>query len=176
MRILLVYGTTEGQTRKIAEFCSTRLTEAGHEVEMRDSRRRMVDLDMPSFDAVILAGSVHQKQHQETLQNFAVAHRKQLKAIPTMLLSVSLSIAFENGEAEAARYVDGFVEDTGLKPDFVELVAGALKFDQYDYFMNQIVEHIVLENREPITEDREFTDWDALGKAVDAFTGSVADR
>ena len=50
MRILLVYGTTEGQTRKIAEFCSARLAEAGHDVEMKDSRRRMADLDMSSFD------------------------------------------------------------------------------------------------------------------------------
>ena len=106
--------------------------------------------------------------------NFALAHRAQLKTMPTMLLSVSLSIAFENGDDEAKRYVDGFIDDTGLKPDAVELVAGALKLDQYDYYMNQIVEHIVLGNRAPITEDREFTDWDALGKAVDAFAASAS--
>lgn len=175
MRILLVYGTTEGQTRKIAEFCAARLAEAGHDVETRDSRRRMADLDMSSFDAAILAGSVHQRQHQETLLNFAVAHRAQLRAMPTMLLSVSLSVAFENGEDEARRYAEGFVDDTGLKPDVTELVAGALKFDQYDYYMNQIVEHIVLEDRAPITQDREFTDWDALGKAVDTFATSLKD-
>ena len=29
MNILLVYGSTEGQTRKIAEFCADHLTKAG---------------------------------------------------------------------------------------------------------------------------------------------------
>ena len=173
MRFLLIYGTTEGQTRKIAEFCSNRLTEAGHYAELWDSRRRMVDLDISTFDAIILAGSVHQKHHQESLTNFVIAHREQLGKVPNLLISVSLSVAFENGRDEAQKYVDSFVEYTGFEPRSVALVAGALKFEQYDYYMNQIVEHIVLEDREKITEDREFTDWDALGDAVDAFAGSA---
>ncbi|MDA4844284.1 flavodoxin domain-containing protein [Hoeflea poritis] len=172
MRFLLIYGTTEGQTRKIAEYCAERLKQAGHEVDIGDSRRRMLDLVIPSYDAVILAGSVHQQTHQETLLNFTVAHRKQLKELPTLLISVSLSIAFENGAEEARRYVDRFIEDTGFEPRAIALAAGALKYDQYDYYMNQIVEHVVLENRAPITEDREFTDWDALGKELDAFVQS----
>ncbi|WP_419910870.1 flavodoxin domain-containing protein [Hoeflea sp.] len=173
MRILLIYGTTEGQTRKIADFCAERLKAAGHDVDESDSRRRLPDLDVASFDAAILAGSVHQKSHQESLINFTVAHRAQLKTLPTLLVSVSLSVAFENGADEARRYVDRFVEDTGFEPRSIALVAGALKYDQYDYYMNQIVEHVVLENRAPITEDREFTDWDALGKELDAFVASV---
>jgi menaquinone-dependent protoporphyrinogen oxidase len=172
VRYLLIYGTTEGQTRKIAEFCSDRLAEAGYQVEIHDSRRRMVHLDISSFDAVILAGSVHQRTHQETLTNFVIAHRAQLQKIPTLLISVSLSIAFENGEDEAKNYVREFVDYTGFEPNDVALVAGALRFDQYDYYMNQIVEHVVLDNREDISEDREFTDWNVLGDTVDAFAAS----
>ena len=173
MNILLVYGSTEGQTRKIAEFCSDHLAKAGHTVDLRDSRRRMLDLDISTFDAVILAGSVHEKTHQETLTNFVIAHKAQLKTKPTLLISVSLSIAFDNGEAEARRYVDAFVDYTGFEPNDVALTAGALKHDQYDYYMNQIVEHVVLENRGVMKEDREFTDWSALAAKLDAFAGSA---
>ncbi|MCR9137539.1 MAG: protoporphyrinogen oxidase [Alphaproteobacteria bacterium] len=169
MNILLVYGSTEGQTRKIAEFCAERLGAAGHVVDLRDSRRRMVDLELSAFDMVILAGSVHQKTHQESLANFTIAHRKALKSVPTLLISVSLAIAFENGEAEARGYTDSFAEYVGFEPTGVVLVAGALKFDEYDYYMNQIVEHVVLENRGEIEGDREFTDWDKLGDALDSF-------
>ena len=35
------------------------------------------------------------------------------------------------------------------------------------------VEHVVLENRETITEDREFTDWKKLAGELDAFVASV---
>jgi len=173
MRFLLVYGTTEGQTRKIAAFCETRLTEAGYAVDMRDSSRRMPDLDIASYDAVILAASVHQKTHQESLTDFALAHRAQLLARPTLLISVSLSIAFENGETEAEKYVQGFIDDTGFTPTKVALVAGALRYDEYDYYMSQIVEYVVLESRGKVEGDHEFTDWDALAKTLDDFTASV---
>lgn len=173
MKILLVYGSTEGQTRKIAKFCAARLGDNGHDVDIRDSRRRMVDLDLSEFGMVILAGSVHQTTHQESLANFTIAHRKTLKNVPTLLISVSLAIAFGNGEAEARGYAESFCDYVGFKPNDVLLVAGALKYDEYDYYMNQIVEHVVLENRGKIQGDREFTDWDKLGDALDAFVAGV---
>lgn len=173
MKFLLVFGTGEGQTRKIAEFCAKHLSDAGHAVDLRDSNRRMPDLRIEDHDAVILAGSVHQKVHQESLTNFVVAHRSQLKTLPSLLISVSLSIAFENGEAEARRYVQTFNDDTGFEPSEVCLVAGALKHDQYDYYMSQVVEYVVLDNRGAITGDREFTDWNALGAALDRFAAST---
>ena len=172
MKILIIFGTGEGHTRKIVEFCSTHLEGAGHKVEMRNSERRMPGLEFSKFDAVILAGSVHQKRHQESLENFVVAHREQLKKAPSLMLSVSLSIAFENGELEANKYVRGFVEGTGFEPNSVVLVAGALRFDQYSYYMSHIVEHVVLEGREEIMEDREFTDWESLAHEMDSFMGS----
>ena len=56
MRILLVYGTTEGQTRKIAKFCETQLTDAGNQVDLLESRQRMSDLEISKYECVILAG------------------------------------------------------------------------------------------------------------------------
>lgn len=173
MRILIVYGTTEGQTRKIAQYCRDHLAKSVHQTQLLNSTQRMSDVEIAEFDSVILAGSVHQRQHQESLRNFVVAHRKQLQELPSLLVSVSLSIAFEGGEKEAQKYVDDFVEDTGFKPDATSLVAGALKFEQYDYYMNQIVEFVVLQDRSNITEDQEFTDWETLADELDAFVGSI---
>ncbi len=173
MNIIIIYGSTEGQTRKIAEWAVTQLSDMGHQARAIDSRRRMVDLDLGAHDAVILAGSVHERLHQETLTNFVIAHREQLREKPTLLISVSLSVAFSDGEDEARRYVDEFVRYTGFSPNRVSLVAGALRFAEYDHFMNQIVEHIVLAEREQIREDREFTDWAVLGADIEAFVKSV---
>lgn len=172
MKVLFVYGTTEGQTGKIADFCSARLADAGHTIDLRDSRRT-ANLDISSYDAAILAGSVHEKRHQESLENFTFAHRVSLKGIPTLLISVSLSIAFENGESEARDYVRSFVERTEFEPGKVALVAGALKVAQYDYYMSQIVEFVVLKDQEQTVQDREFTDWDHLGETLDEFVSSV---
>lgn len=174
MKFLIVYGTTEGQTRKIVQAIVKQLENRGHEAKAFDSDRRMADLEITTFDAAILAGSVHEQRHQETFTNFVIAHRQQLRELPTLLISVSLSIAFKDGRSEAQRYVDNFQAYTEFNPKRVSLVAGALRYKEYDYFMSQIIEHVVLGDREQIREDREFTDWTALESDVDAFVDLVA--
>ena len=61
MNVLIVYGTTEGQTRKIAEWMATRIRERGHQAELRDSAALAPDLDLKAFDAFMIAASVHQE-------------------------------------------------------------------------------------------------------------------
>jgi menaquinone-dependent protoporphyrinogen oxidase len=57
MNILLIYGTTEGQTRKIAEFIKPELEKAGHVVTLCDATNQ--PLGPEGFDAVFIAGSLH---------------------------------------------------------------------------------------------------------------------
>ena len=46
-----------------------------------------------------------------------------------------------------------------------------VRYDEYDYFKAQIIEHVVLKGRkiERAEGDYEFTDWTALFAAVDSF-------
>jgi menaquinone-dependent protoporphyrinogen oxidase len=174
VKILIVYGTTEGQTQIIAERVAAQLRESGHDAEMHNAARRPGDLDVGAFDKVIVAGSVHQWRHQRSLEIFVLANLAQLPAKPTLFLSVSLSAAFEDGMADAQRYVDEFFAYTDWQATRTLLVAGALRYDQYDFFMEQTVEHVVLKDREVKGPkgDHEFTDWDALSRSVEAFLQS----
>jgi len=174
LKILIVYGTTEGQTQKIAERVAADLRLSGHAIEIYGSARRPDDLDVNAFDRVIVAGSVHQKQHQRSLEIFVLGNLEQLKAKPTLFLSVSLSAAFADGKADAQSYVDEFFAYTGWRASRALLVAGALRYDEYDYFMEQIVEYVVLKDREVagLKGDHEFTDWDAISRSVEAFIQS----
>ena len=67
MKFLLIYATTEGQTRKIVEFVGGQLKNLNHEVELLNSARKLLDLKISDYDAVIIAGSVHQRKHQESV-------------------------------------------------------------------------------------------------------------
>lgn len=175
MNFLIVYGTSEGHTRKICEHIAERLTAGGHSAALRDSAKPLADVKPADFDAVIVAGSVHQKQHHEALKLFAAAHREQLAEMPTFFISVSLSAAFERGRDEAESYVTEFVNQTGWSPGHSLVVAGALRFSEYDYFMQQIVEHVVMRDHElgEKTNDYDFTDWAALDAAMDEFAASI---
>lgn len=174
MRILIAFGTTEGQTRKVVQAASERIRERGHDVELFDTSGVPANLHPEVFDRIIVAGSVHEKRHQKDLEIFALAHRDALGARPTMFISVSLAAAFDNSLADAQGYVDDFIREVGWQPGRTLLVAGALHHGEYDYFTEQILEHIVLKDRDidHPEQDQEFTDWEALAEAVDAFVGA----
>ena len=171
MKVLIIYATTEGQTRKISEHVADQLREAGHEVALRHCADWQSDFHIGEFDRVILAGSVHQKRHQRELEIFVPAHLSELAGKPTLFISVSLFAAYPDGMAEAQTYVDEFLETAKWRPSGVVLAAGALRYDEYDYFMEQIVRHVVLEGREDAGSrgEHEFTDWKALSDEVNAF-------
>ncbi len=57
MKLLIVYGTTEGHTRKIARFMEDVLQEAGHKVAIADASG---DPPAPKdYNAILIGGSMH---------------------------------------------------------------------------------------------------------------------
>ena len=171
LNLLIVYGTTEGQTRKIAELTANRIRERGHQAKLLDSTALESDLNLATYDAFIIAASVHQECHQEEITNFVIAHRETLGTKPSAFISVSLSAVLEGAEPEAQRYVDHFVSVTGWRPRRTLLLGGALRLTEYDYFQEQIVKFIVMKRSGAANtgRDREFTDWHALAGFVDGF-------
>lgn len=176
MKILIAYGTTEGQTRKIARFCADRLIEAGHSVELM----RAADaegLDVGRFDGAILAGSVHIGQYQDDLIRFARGAAETLRLRPTLFLSVSLAAAGDEPDDWKGLQdcVARFCEATGWTPGRVEHIAGAFRFSQYDFFRTWAMRWIAARKGQRVVpgEDREYTDWEALRRLMKAWAESA---
>jgi menaquinone-dependent protoporphyrinogen oxidase len=171
--ILIVYGTTEGQTRKIAEFIAERLRSQGQKVTVVDSATPAAEQLMPVYAGAFVGGSLHQHRHQSSLVHFVKANATWLNAIPTAFFSVSLAAAGPDAgaQAEARKLADEFVADTGLKPCMVRLVAGALKYTRYDFFkrfiMRMIAKHAGGDT--DTSQDHEYTDWDDVRRFVDEY-------
>ncbi|MBW8639512.1 hypothetical protein K1W69_20125 [Hoeflea sp. WL0058] len=175
MNILVIFATTEGHTAKIAKFVVAELKELGHTASSQDADAYLGGQDPADFDAVILAGSVHANRHQEMLGAFIAAHRKTIDAKKSLLLSVSLSAAFEKTLAEAEGYVKDFCEELDWRPDDYLLVSGAIKHDSYGYYEEMILQDQVLPGR-PVQEpdqDQELTNWEALKKSIADFAGKA---
>lgn len=172
MNILIAYGTSEGQTRKIAEAVAHQIEQMGHQAVLYDTAGKPEGLKPEQFDRIVVAGSVHERGHQQSVEVFVLANKAALQDRPTLFLSVSLSAAFADGQAEARSYIDRFVEGTGWKPGHSQPVAGATHTGEYDYFQTQILEHGVLKDRAETGGDAEFTDWQALSDVIDAFVNN----
>lgn len=169
MKALVLYGTTDGQTRKIARFVSDFLFHQGHSVELLCA----ADADGPAmarFDAVIVAGSVHAGGYQADLIDVVRGVAAGLEAIPNLFLSVSLTAAGKDPDdwAGLQKCVDGFVLATGWTPHQVAHVAGAFRFTKYDFFRSWAMRWIAREKGEDVdpNADKEYTDWAALKQVV----------
>lgn len=172
MKVLVIYASVEGQTAKIAGFVADEISGMGHEVGLVNADDS-VEISLDGVEAVVLAGSVHQRRHTRNFEAMLSAQAADLKEIRTLLLSVSLNAAFPEGFDEAQEYVDEMLMRTGLAPDKTILVGGALRTAKYDYFAMQVVRHVVMRNRpfDPAQTVHEFTDWDAVANEVRAFLG-----
>jgi menaquinone-dependent protoporphyrinogen oxidase len=171
--ILVAYGTTEGQTRKIAEFIAEQLRIRGHRVDLVDTATPAAQQIAPDYQAAIVGGSVHQQRHQRPLEHFLKDNRVWLAAMPVALFSVSLAAALDDidNRLEARRLLDELADDCGLKPRVVRCIAGALRYTQYDYLKRQLmrmIAHHYGRTTDP-AEDVEYTDWNDVGAFVDEF-------
>lgn len=171
MAVLIAYGTIEGQTGKIAQFLEDVVRKMGESVDLYDTSDRTEDVDLAAYDKIILAASVHERRHPQDFEVFVTARRKELNEKETLLLSVSLNAAFEEGQEEAQDYMDEMKMRTEFEPKAELRVAGAVRASSYGYYETQVLRHVVLRGREvdPAVKEYEFTDWDALANSVKSF-------
>ena len=177
MKLLIIYGTVEGQTRKIADFVAGEVARLGHDPVLIDAEDTGA-IEFGGVGAVILAASVHQRRHPRSFEAMLAAHAADLSAVPVLMLSVSLNAAFAEGREEAEDYLTEMKMRTGLAPDVEMLDGGAVRRMQYDYFAMQVIRHVVMRDRpfDASKAEHEFTDWDAVAVRVAAFLDGIGGR
>jgi menaquinone-dependent protoporphyrinogen oxidase len=162
--ILIAYGTTEGYTRKIAEFIADEIRRYGHEADVIDTAGAPAQQVPPIYAGAILGGSLHAGRYQSSLAHFIKANLEWLAAIPTAFFSVGLAVVGDDRamRAEAEQQAERFLADTGLRPGMVRHIAGALLFTQYDFFKRVIMRSIARRSGHDTdtSHDTEYTDWD----------------
>lgn len=170
MNILILFATTEGQTRKISLFMRDRLERAGHKVRLIEASDD-IDVDPASFDRVIIAASLHSGSYQTPVIAFAVHHHAALNQMNAVFVSVSLSAAGKDPEDVngLADCLAAFERETGWRPARVEHVAGAFRFMAYDILKRWALTYIAWRKGQSTdtSQDHELTDWEALTRLTD---------
>ncbi len=171
--ILIVYATTEGHTRKIAQTIGGQIRAAGHDTEIVDSADIRPDLTLRVFDGFVLLGSLHQGFHQRSLVHFVKAHAEDLSKAPSAFLSVSLTAAHKEGDHqdELDKCAEVFFEQTGWRPTVWAPVAGALKYLEYDWLKRMVLRAISKSAGGDIdtSQDYEYTNWAELEQFIGRF-------
>lgn len=168
MHLLLIYASSDGQTKKISHFLVNEAQKSGHGIELVNAR----DLLLPpgDYDGVIVAASVHMQHYQKSIMRYLKKYHERLNVIPGIFVSVSLTATGDNREAmkELKLYTNDFLKSSGWKPIHIEFVAGALLYTKYG-FLKRFIMHKISQSTggdSDTSRDYEYTDWEQVKNII----------
>lgn len=171
MKLLVLYGTTEGQTRKIARYIESEAEKLGWAASVCNLTEEAPNLQ--GCDAVIIASSIHMGRYQTAVADYAIRNAPVLTKMPSAFVSVSLTAAGNDEESwkELHELTEHFLKHCAWTPTQTLQVAGALKYTQYDWLRKQLMRMIAKSAGGSVetTHDHEYTNWDELKMFVKDF-------
>lgn len=173
-RYLIVYGTTEGQTAKIAGAIRSELEKMGHRAEAFDAGELDPSLRLEDYDSVIVGASVHASGFQARVVRWVKANAERVSGLPSAFFSVCLGVLQESDRHALAKehaVVERFFERTGWKPGTWTIFPGALSYSQYNWLIKRVMRRIARQagGSTDMSRDHEYTDWNEVRK----FAGQI---
>jgi menaquinone-dependent protoporphyrinogen oxidase len=171
-RVLIAYDTTEGQTRKIAQYMGDAVCRAGHDAQVIDIRRPPSGFSLDGSHAILVGASIHLGKHSPCLLKFVRRHKARLEAVPTAFFSVSLSAAgTEKQRADAERCLNEFLQQMDWSPTIKTTFAGGLAYRKYGFLKRWIMKRIARDagGDTDTSKNHEYTDWQAVDGFVTEF-------
>jgi len=175
-RVLVLYGTSEGQTAKIARAIAFSLNADSIDTDVVQAGT--LDPRPCHYAGVIVAGSIHRGGYQKPLAKWIRAHLAEFGNQPTAFVSVCLSVLStqEKARDEARAIPRSFVDGLGWHPTMIKVVAGALPYTKYNIVTRWIMKRIVSAagGDTDTSRDYEYTDWKDLRDFAGRFAAFVS--
>ena len=176
--ILVLFGTTDGQTAKIARALGETFRDHGFDaavVEAGSIRSRPED-----YAAVVVAASVHAGGYQRSVRRWVRAHALALNDRPSAFVSVCLGVLQKEQSVQTrlAAIMFDFLTDTGWRPGRTKAVAGALLYTRYNPIKRWVMKRIVRAagGDTDASRDYEYTDWNDLRAFATEFIEGLRQR
>lgn len=176
-RILIVFGSSYGQTEKIAKRIAAELRERHFDVELCDAGKGSPRLLTDQYDAVLVGSSLIARGHQKPIEVFVAENAAILNRMPSGFFQVSASAgsAKEAGRAAAQRMLDEFLVNHRWTPVLSASIAGAINYTKYGYLLRWYMKRASAKNggATDTSRDHEYTDWTQVARFAQAFAKVV---
>lgn len=171
--ILLIYSTTDGQTRKITDRIRQVAEGQGHTVTVM-SIRDALNADIASFDKIVVGASIRYGKHAQDVYEFINRNGKIMDNMPNAFFSVNVVARKpEKRLPETNPYLKKFLRQISWVPKEVTVFAGKIDYPRYRFTDRQIIRFIMWMTKGPTgpKDVVEFTDW----QQVEAFGRLISD-
>ena len=180
MKIMIVYGSLEGQTEKIAHFMAEHLRTKQISATVANVDNISVATDLADYDLIIVGGSIHMGSYPRSFRKFIGQHRDALNSTASAFFTVCMAIHSQNSNErlDADKYSEKLLAETEWSPVLNSTFAGAVKYTRYNIVTRYIMKMIARRegSSTDTSQDHEYTDWLAVRKFVDEIIDRVEAR
>ena len=165
MKILILYSSIDGHTKKICSFISSKLKQ-NHIIEMNE-----IDNDEKIkfyiYDFIIVGASIRYGTYRKSFLKFINENHNELQKLKTAFFSVNIvARKKEKNSIYTNPYIKKFFKLSKWKPNLIEVFAGKLDYPKYNFFNKNIIKFIMWITNGPTQTDIvvEFTNWNDVKK------------
>ncbi len=176
--VLVLYGSRNGHTARIARRMCQAIADAGGEAEMMDfveAAREGVDLD--AYDVIALGAPVYYGSYDDVVFTFVRENHAKLDAKPHSFFNVSVTARTpEKATVEGNRYMQKFLELSPWQPRDLKVLAGKVDYPSWGALDTLAIQMIMKFTGGPTDRSAviDYTDWDdvaAYGRHVLGLAG-----
>ncbi|MGR9045954.1 MAG: menaquinone-dependent protoporphyrinogen IX dehydrogenase [Gammaproteobacteria bacterium] len=174
-KILMVYSSTDGQTKKICDRLRRLIERQAHQVTVV-SVTDQPQIDLKSFDKIVIGASIRYGKHSPRIVDFIEKNRLVIESKPNAFFSVNVVARKpEKSTPETNPYLQKFLKKIAWKPGELAVFAGKIDYPRYNFFDRFMIRLIMSMTQGPTNPESviEFTDWkqvEAFARRIDAMT------
>ena len=162
---LIIYSSTDGQTKKICETIKENLP-SGNKFQLI-SLDEALHFNLEKCEKIIIGASIRYGRHNKKVIDFIIKNKNILNLKKTAFFSVNVvARKEEKSTPETNPYVLNFLKKTNWKPDKLSVFAGKVDYPSYRFLDKYIIRLIMWFTKGPtdVTKSYEFTNWDEVKK------------
>ena len=165
MKSLIIYSSTDGQTKKICEVIRENFNnkEFVEILPLEDA----FHLNINNYDQIILGASIRYGNYKSNLFKFIKYNIKILETKKNAFFSVNVvARKNEKNTPDTNPYIKKFLKKTNWRPKKIEVFAGKVDYPNYNFFNKLVIRLIMFITKGPtdISHSYEFTDWAKVKK------------
>ena len=165
MEDLIIYSSTDGQTKRICETIKDYLS-LNDKIKII-SLNEVNTVNLKKIEKVIIGASIRYGRHNKKVQDFVVKNKNILESKKTAFFSVNVvARKEEKSTPETNPYVKKFLAKTKWKPNKVAVFAGKVDYPNYNFINRNVIRFIMMITNGPTNTDNayEFTNWELVKK------------
>lgn len=172
MRLLILYLTRDGQTRKIAEQLAQ---DSGAETTLLSLRDHpnLTEADLDLFDTIVIGASIRYGHFDPLLEQFIARNHAVLNRKKSAFFSVNLTARKANRNTpQTNTYTRKLLAKIAWQPDVAEVFAGALFYPRYGWFDRTMIRFImkITGGETDTRKEVEYTDWQKVRQFAHQIT------